>query len=172
MEFFDVIKNRYSYRGNFTSKKLSEEDINKILNAAIAAPISMNIQTTSYVAITDKDIILKLGDIIKGNGIATAPFVIVLLSENLSGFSSMNFEIENYSAACANILLSVTALGYSSVWTDGILRAKEINDAVRILLKIPKNKTIRAVLPIGEAKDPHQGEEKDPISDLVVFNHY
>jgi len=172
MEFFEVIKNRYSYRGKFTSKQLSDDEIKKILNAAIAAPIGMKIQTTSYVAITDKEIISDLGKIIKGNGISSAPFVLVMLTENLSGFSSMNFEVENYSAACENILLSVTALGYATVWTDGILRAKEVNDAVRSLLKVPKSKTIRAVLPIGEPKNPTGPKEKDKIEDLVVFNHF
>ncbi len=172
MDFFEVINNRYSYRGTFTDEKLSDEEISLILKSAIAAPSGMNIKTTSYIAITDEDIINKLGKIIKGNGTKTAPFVLVLLTEDKSGVSSMNFEIENYSAACQNILLSVTALGCATVWTDGILRAKEINDAVRSLLNIPQNKTIRAVLPIGKPTKDGEPKEKKPIEELVVFNTY
>lgn len=169
MDFFEVINKRYSYRGEFKKDKLPKEDIEAILNAALAAPTAMHVNTTSYIAITDKAIISKIGNIIKRNGSKSAPFILVLLSEDKSEKTKINFEIENYSCACQNILLAITALNYETVWTDGILRTKEINDSIRKLLNIEDNKTIRAVLPIGRALNPQPPKEKEKIEDCVVF---
>lgn len=172
MDFFEAINTRYSYRGEFTDDELSNEDIEKILSSGIAAPTGMHIPTTSYVVVTDEDIIKKLSGVIRGNGISTAPFVLVLLTEDKSGGSGMNFEIENYSVAAENILLAVTALGYATVWTDGILRSPRINDGVRRLLKIPSHKTIRAVMPIGKPKTPLKPQLKEKIKNVVIFNQF
>jgi nitroreductase len=172
MDFFEAIGTRYSYRGEFTDDKLSREDIEKILFAGIAAPTGMHISTTSYVAVTDEKLIKELSGIIPGNEIGTAPFVIVLLTEDKSGSYGMNFEVENYSAASENILLAVTALGYATVWTDGILRLPRINNGVRRLLNIPALNTIRAVMPIGKPKDPLKPQPKEKIEDVVTFNKF
>ncbi len=169
MDFFEVINKRFSYRGEFTSQKVSKEDIDKILNAALAAPRAMNVQTTSYVVVTNSQIINELGVLINRNGTKTAPLIIVMLSEDMSEKTNYNFEVENYSSACENILLAVTALGYATVWTDGILRNKDLNDGVRRILNIPSDKIIKAVLPIGVPTETHQGKEKDTIGERVTF---
>ena len=148
---------------------MSKEDIDKILNAALAAPRAMNVQTTSYVVVTNEALINELGVLINRNGTKTAPLIIVMLSEDMSERTNFNFEVENYSSACENILLAVTALGYATVWTDGILRNKDLNDGVRRILNIPSNKIIKAVLPIGVPTEPHEGKVKDSIEDRVVF---
>jgi len=172
MEFFEVIDKRYSYRGEFTNDKLSKLEIDKILNAALAAPRAMNVQSTSYVAVEDEKLINQIGKLINRNGTRTAPFILVMLSEDKSDKTNFNFEVENYSAACENILLAITALGYATVWTDGILRNKEINDGVRKILNIPRDKKIKAVLPIGKPVTDGKPKEKSKIEEAVVFNRF
>ena len=51
----DVIKARTSIRA-FTGEKLSEEQINTLLDAAMAAPTASNIQPWRFVVITDDDV--------------------------------------------------------------------------------------------------------------------
>ncbi|MGD1823113.1 MAG: nitroreductase family protein [Pleomorphochaeta sp.] len=172
MNLFEAINKRYSYRGEFIKEKLSDLDIEKILKAALAAPRAMNVQSTSYVAVTDENLINQLGTLINRNGTKTAPFILVMLSEDKSEKTNFNFEVENYSAACENILLAVTALGYATVWTDGILRNKELNDGVRQILNIPSGKTIKAVLPIGKPLTEGPYKEKSKIEEVVVFNKF
>lgn len=167
MEFFKTVECRYSYRKSFTEKQLSNKDIEQILKAAIAAPTGMHVQTSSYIAITNHGIINKLATLLPNYSISSAPFVLIMLSEDKS--TRTNFEIENYSAAAQNVLLAVTALGYATVWTDGVLRNKEINDGIRNILNIPSHKHIRALLPIGQAVSPNTPSQKDNISDLVTF---
>ncbi len=171
MDFFKAVEMRYSYRGEFLEEKLTEEQIRKILEAGIAAPTGMHITTTYYVAVTDADIIKALGECVPNTGMKTAPFVLVVLSEKKEEFG-FNFVVENYAAAVQNILLAVTALGLATVWTDGVLRSKRVNDGVRRILNIPEHKKIHAVLPIGKAMQEPTISKKEAIENVVVWNGY
>ncbi len=168
MDFFESVNRRYTYRGQFASTPVPAEDVEKMLAAAIAAPIGMKVQTGSYVVVDDPAILTQLHQILNRYG--SAPLMLVMLSQDME--TKYNFEIENYSAAAENILLAVTALGYATVWTDGTLRNPQVNDAIRQLLNIPSEKTIRAVLPIGIPTDPGQPIPKATIPDLVVYNKF
>ena len=53
MEFFDVIKNRGSYRGEFEKADIPQEDLRRILDAGIRAPSGYNLQTTTFYAVTN-----------------------------------------------------------------------------------------------------------------------
>ena len=54
MEFFDVIKNRGSYRGEFEKADIPQEDLRRILDAGIRAPSGYNLQTTTFYAVTNE----------------------------------------------------------------------------------------------------------------------
>lgn len=170
MDFFTVIDTRYSYRGSYTTEKISRENIDRILTAAIAAPQGMHIHTNKFVAVTDEKLIAELGEVIKMRGARTAPLVLVLLTEDKN--TPINFEVENYCASAENIQLAATALGYATVWTDGILRTPKMNDGVRRVLNIPQKYTIRAVMPIGVPENPKGPLEKSSIDELVVFDKF
>ena len=172
MDFFEVLEKRHSYRGDFTDYKLTEKEIEKILKAGIAAPIGMGIPTTFYVAVNDSSLIKELSAVVPNRSLKTAPFVLVILTMDKSGGKGMNFEIENYSAATENILLAVTAMGFATVWTDGILRMPNTNISVRSILNIPDEFSIRAVLPIGKPTEKLPPHEKEALDTLVKFNGF
>lgn len=172
MEFFDVINKRYSYRGTFKNEPIPYEHIRLILKAGIKSPTGMNITTNNYIAITDKDILLDLSKWIPGAGASTAPFIIVIVSENLAKSYGVNFEIENYSVSTENMLLAITALGYATVWSDRILKSPQVNDGIRETLNIPKEKTIRAVLSIGVPVLAGKPQEEESIENVVIFQKY
>ena len=62
MEFFDVIKNRGSYRGEFEKADIPQEDLRRILDAGIRAPSSYNLQTTTFYAVTNETLRHALSD--------------------------------------------------------------------------------------------------------------
>lgn len=169
MDFFEVINKRYSYRGEFLDKSVPKEDLEKILTAGVKAPTAMNVQTTYFVAVTNKDKIKQIGELMPKNGTATAGAIIIALTENVVTKCGLAFEIENYSAAIENVLLAVTALGYATVWTDGMSRSPQVNDKVREILNIPNNKVIRAILPVGVPKEEGEQAPKEGIDKMVTF---
>ncbi len=169
MDLFEAIKNRYSYRGEFLEDMPSEEHINAILDAAIAAPAGVNIRTTSYVVITDKNLLVELQKITK---LRLAPLSILILSEDIPNKLRRDFQTENYCVASENILLAVTALGYATCLNDLIFTYSEIQKSVRKLLNIPKNKKIKAIFNIGKPTTPGEALPKPARNSCVHYNAF
>ncbi len=169
MDLFDAINKRYSYRGEFLEVIPSEDEINTMLNAAIAAPAGVNVRTTSYVVVTDKELLAQLQVATK---LKLAPLSILMLSEDVPNKLRRNFETENYCVAAQNLLLAVTALGYATVLNDIIFTYSEINKAVRKVLNVPKNKKIKAIFNIGKPATPAEPLQKPVRSSLVHYNAF
>jgi nitroreductase len=172
MDFFEVVKRRYSYRGEFTADHVPNEDIIKILDCGIRAPSGKNRQTTSFVVVTDEALKQKIIEIFPHRGIETAPVLIIALTSYMEVHNGTAFELEDYSAAVENILLAVTALGYASVWLDGYTKDEGRREKIADILNVPEGKTVRAVLPIGRAKNPGEQYRKRPFEDRVHYNAF
>ena len=108
MDFFEAIEKRYSFRGEYKAQAVSEKDMRKILDAGIRAPSGCNGQTTSFIAVTDKDLLKKIAGVIDKPCVKTAPLIIAVLTEKVEVFEGTSFEIEDYGAAVENILLAAT----------------------------------------------------------------
>lgn len=161
MEFFDVVKNRGSYRGEFLPEEVSDEDLRKILDAGIRAPSGHNLQTTSFVAVRDAEVKSKIAEILSTPATKTAPVILVVLSETNDSHAGLNFEMVDYGAATENIMLAITALGYAGVWMDGMVRLNGAGEKLAALLDIPAEKTVRTIIPLGKpAKEVKQREKK------------
>ncbi len=170
MDFFEVVEKRNSYRGEFVPCDMPEEHIKKIVNAGIAAPTGMRIRTTSYIVIQSKEVIEALCEILPNYKMQNAGFVLAVITENIENHLNMHVEIENYAAAVENILLASVAMGYATVWTDGMLKFPEIKEQITALLNVPPHKSVRAVLPIGIPKDKIKIHPKESFEEMVHFN--
>lgn len=150
MEFFDAVKNRYSYRGTFLDTPIPREHLEMILDAGIRAPSGCNTQTTSFVAVADPAKRAELAKIVDRPYMQSAQAVILVISDYVEPYPGANFELEDYAAATQNLLLAITALGYASVWVDGHLKHDGRAEAIAKLLGMEKpGRTVRAALPIG-----------------------
>ena len=125
----EVIKARTSVR-SFTGEKLSEEQINTLLDAAMAAPTAANEQPWRFIVITDDEVKAGLysGEVHK-KMVVTAGAVIVVCGENTrlrrphgaapdaEPVREPNpYWYEDCSAATENLLLAATALDLGAVW--------------------------------------------------------
>lgn len=174
MEFFEVIDKRFSYRGEFEDTPVPREDLIKIVTAGTKAPSAGNLQTQSFLVVTDKEIRAKIAEICPHKGISTAPALILLVSQRQElGPDKISFELKDYGAAAENVLLAIAALGYASLWTDGetsMLPGRQ--EKLSALLGIPEDRTIRAVLPVGIPKTPGKQPPRKPFDELVKFEKY
>lgn len=64
MEFFDVLDSRYSVR-KFKDEQIKQEDLEKIIGAAGAAPSAKNAQNWHFVVIQDKELLEKMGQTVE-----------------------------------------------------------------------------------------------------------
>ncbi|MHC4257122.1 MAG: nitroreductase family protein [Planctomycetota bacterium] len=157
MDLFEAINKRHCYRGAFTDAGVSREDLEKIVQAGLAAPSGKNCQTTRFVTVDDAKLLEQIGQ---------------MHPANKAMHEGFEFQVEDCAAAVENMLLAITALGYASVWIDGWLRPGNRNKTIGTLLGVPENKIVRILLPIGVPAREVRGPEKMEFSERAWFNQY
>ncbi len=172
MDVFEAIARRYSYRGPFTDAKIPRDDLRKIVQAGIQAPSACNEQVVSFVIVDDPALLRRIAEIVDRPVCATAKAIIACVADPRSVFQDISFAVEDCSAAAENMLLAITALGYASVWLDGVLRFNRVAERVGDLLGVPREKTIRILLPLGVPAEPGKQKEKHPFEQRACFNRY
>jgi len=177
METVKAIFERYSYRGFFEPTPVSREDLKTIMEAGLAAPSGNNSQTTSLIGLDDPEIMSAMAThLTKRYPFSSAPAAICVLTQRISGYEDIFFNIQDYSAAIENMLLATTALGYASCWVEGHIRrsnVKETNEGIVKELGIPEEYELVAYLPIGipQRKDMPKAIKK-PFEERAWFNGF
>lgn len=162
MDFFEVVKNRFSYRGAFQDKEVPKEDLDKILDAALRAPSGCNAQTTGIVVVTEAARRKELAATFPfaHKGLNSAPVLLAVYSEKKAVYRGRNYELQDCAALLENLMLAATALGYASVWTEGQTEDDDCAKKAAALLGIPDGKTVRAILPLGVPEETNVPERK------------
>jgi nitroreductase len=174
MDFFETVKKRYSYRGLFKDEIVPEKVLKQIVQAGLDAPSGKNMQTTSFVIVTDQHLLSKIGSMHTMKAMNTMKALIVCITDKEAEavYEGHSFQIEDCAAAVENILLAVSSLGYGSVWIDGWLRVKNRSADISNILGIPDSKTIRVILPVGIPVEEGPKKEKLPFEERAWFNTY
>lgn len=172
MDIFDAIAQRHSYRGGFRDDPVPREDLQRIVQAGIQAPSGCNAQTTTFVIVDEPDGIAALAEVIGKQVVADAKAVIVCVVHHRPVYQDKSFAVEDCSAAVENMLLAITALGYATVWLDGVLRAEKRAARIAGLLGIPADMEVRVVLPIGVAEEKCEQAPKQPFEKRAWFGRY
>jgi nitroreductase len=172
MEVFEAITKRHSYRGDFTDAPVPREDLVKIVLAGIHAPSGKNEQTTSFVIVDEADLLRQIAEIVDKPVCNTARAMIVCVIDPRPVLENISFAAEDCAAAVENMLLAVTALGYATVWLDGVLRQDDIAQRIGQLLKVPEGRSVRILLPLGVPVEPGTQKDKLPFEQRAWFNRY
>jgi nitroreductase len=174
MDLFEAITKRHSYRGPFLDKAVSRDHLRQIVEAGLKAPSGCNAQSTTFVIVDDPALVKAVAQMSTAKGVQTAQaFIACIVNDpHLPAVAGMSFEVEDCSAAVDHMLLAIAALGYASVWIDGWLRREGRAEKIGELLKLPKGKRIRVILPIGVPAEPGAQPAKKPFSERVWYNVY
>ena len=175
MDALEVIKKRHSYRGSYKNTPVPREDLRKILEAGLAAPSGCNKQTTYLIALDDPALINSIVNLVKKNGFkgANPPAGICVLTQPIPAYSNVYFNVQDYSAAIENMLLAITALGYSSCWIEGQVTATtETQQQIAKLLIIPADYSIIGFLPVGAADTEVNRPSYKQFEERAWFNRF
>ncbi len=171
MEFFEVIKKRFSCR-NFLPKPVEQEKVAKLLKAATLAPSAGNTQDWRFCVVRDKKLKELLAQASKGQSfIKEAPVVIVVCSDleeieaHYGERGRKMYAFQDTAAAIENLLLSATALGLGSCWV-GAFDEKEITGALGLL---PSLKPV-ALIPIGYPAEKAKPRLRKSLKEVIVLN--
>jgi len=174
METFKAINSRYSYRGGFRPGRIPRRHLVRIVGAGLNAPSACNEQTTTFViadGIKQLEAMRKLHPM-RAMQDARAVIACVVSRKPRPVYHKWSFEVEDCSAAIMNIWLAATALGYASVWIDGHLRNGRRAEQFNRILGIPRDRTVRVILPMGKPVAPGPRRNKKPFRERAWFNRH
>lgn len=173
MEVFNLIAERRSYRGAYENTPVPREDLKLIMQAGLDAPSGCNAQTTSLIAVDDKEVLEKVKSVISPKITETAPAFICVLTEEKIVYRNKAFNIQDYSAAIQNMLVAVKALGYESCWYEGHLTDEDnLGKKVAHALGVPEQYDLICILPVGKATEKPRIPQKKPFEERAWFNGY
>lgn len=152
----NTIFKRRSIR-KYTDKVISDELIEKVLRAGMAAPSAGNQQPWHFIVIDDREI---LNDIPKFHPYSAmlkeASHAIVVCGDvNLQRYKG--YWVQDCSAATENMLLMATELGLGSVWL-GVYPLEERIKGLKELLGLPESVIPLCIIALGypaETKEPN-----------------
>ena len=156
MTELDFIFNRRSIR-KFTEQPITDETVELLLKAAMAAPSAINSKPWSFVVVRDPVKLQAIrAELLFGK--MNAPCAIAVCGD-LRGLKTQvieRFWQQDCSAATENLLLAATALGLGSVWC-GVYPSQTLVKRIQAGLGLPEK-----VLPLNIVYVGYPGEQKDP----------
>lgn len=169
MNFFEIVKSRYSVR-SYSDKKVEQEKLDKILYAAHVAPTAANLQPVRLIAVQSDEGLNKIG---KAANIYGAPLAIIVCSEHNTAWSrpfdgKQTVDIDA-SILTDHMMLAATELGLGSVW---ICYFKP--DIISREFNLPDNLEPINILAVGYSNEQPVDPERHttqriPLSDLVYY---
>lgn len=163
----DNIFARKSVRSFDMEKTISEQDIELLVKAGMAAPSAMNRQPWQFFVFTGKEQMDELSEKLPyAKMLKSASAAIVVLG---SPEISSSWFID-CAAVTQNILLAAESMGLGAVWTAGYPYEDRIS-AITTALGIPQPWIPLSLIPIGYPAGDHQPKDKwDPAK--VHYNKW
>ena len=178
MEFSQLIEERRSIRHYDESKKVTKEQIEEMVQAAIQAPSWKNSQTARYYAVLSEDKLAELSE--KGlpefnaKNSDGASLIVTTFVANRAGFNRQG-EPDNEAGNgwgfydCGlhneNLVLKAKDMGL-----DTLIMGIRDEKAIRQVLNIPETEIIVAVIAVGYASEgAEKPNRKAPEDILTIF---
>ncbi|MFA7658057.1 MAG: nitroreductase family protein [Candidatus Gastranaerophilaceae bacterium] len=147
----NTIFKRTSVR-KYLSKPVPPEQVEMLMKAGMAAPSAKNFQPWEFVAIQNRETLLKITEFHPYSFmLKQAPLAIVVCADtekeipDLKGF---DYWVQDCSAATQNIMLQATEMGLGSVWL-GTFPREQIYKPLAELLGVPANIVPFSIIAIG-----------------------
>ncbi len=169
MDFIEIAKKRYSVR-SYKDKKVEEEKLQKILEAAHVAPTAANLQPVRLIVVQSNEGLAKIG---KGANLYGAPLAVIVCADHgkawVRPFDKKQTTDIDASILTDHMMLQATELGLGSVW---ICYFKP--DVIRREFGLPDNLEPVNILAVGysdeEAADPERhSQTRIPVEELVSY---
>ncbi|MDY6863182.1 MAG: nitroreductase family protein [Thermodesulfobacteriota bacterium] len=179
MDIYKIIKERRSIR-KYSAKDVTNDDLNKILEAAGWAPSWVNTQCWEFIVVRDKNIKEALSNTLsRGNpskdAVKDAPIVIVACArKGLTGFykgkavtDKGDWLLFDVALAVENLTLTSHALGLGTVIVGAFDSVKTAE-----IVKLPDELVVVSLIPIGYPDENPTPPSRKKLKEIVSFNYY
>ena len=154
------IHNRKSVR-QYTPEPVSQEHIETMLKAAMAAPTAVNYQPWRIVVVTDRAQLDEMAELLPyAKMLKQAPLAIVVCGETVwMGGNENPYWQQDCAAATQNLLLAAEALGLGAVWT-GVYPNETLYPKLHDFLNMPPEVQPFCAIPIGHPAGDDKPKDK------------
>jgi nitroreductase len=172
LDVLEAIKKRRSIRA-YTTKEVSDEDVERLIEAARWAPSAGNIQPWAFVVVKDVETKRKLSSATLQTLIQEAPVAIVVCADAARSsrvYGSRGeklYSIQDTAAATQNILLAAQELGLATCWV-GAFRENEVAKAV----KTPTNLRPVAMVAVGYPAERPVAPQRRSFNEIVHYKTF
>jgi nitroreductase len=172
MDFLELAKKRYSVR-NYLSKKVEEEKLLKILEAARVAPTGANRQPHRLIVVSEHAGMEKLQ---KAANVFGAPMAIIVCADhNISWkrhFDGKDIADIDAAIVTDHMMLEATQLDLGTLWVCHFNP-----EVLKMEFNIPKNLEPVNILAIGYSEGAAESPERHkelrlPLEDFVRYESY
>lgn len=153
MEILEAIYTRRSIR-KYSGKKVTEEEIQTLLKAAMYAPSANNQQPWHFMVIDDPEIMDQIVQIHPYAKMLSDASVAILICGDENMELSKGYWAVDCSAATQNLLLAAHGIGLGAVWL-GVHPREERKSGIRKLFMLPDHIQPFALVSVG-----NPGEDK------------
>jgi len=172
MKVFEAIKKRRSIRKFNSTKEVTDEQIEKLLEAARWAPSAGNLQSWFFVVVRDSKIKEQLVGAARGQDFIAEASVIIVSCADLERSSSRYgnrgsslYAFQDATIATQNLWLATTEMGLGTVWVGAF-----DEDKVARILNLASHLRPIAIFPIGypaESPEPPPRRQIKEISKTI-----
>jgi nitroreductase len=169
MEFFDLIKARYSVRA-YKPDPVEESKLQQVLDAARVAPTAANRQPFRLVVIHTEGREAELLRIYDEAWFVTAPLVICACAVEEQGWVRMDEKLYvdvDVAIAMDHLILAATDMGLGTCWI-----AAFDPTAAREVLGLPDGVEPIVFTPLGYPADSPRAKTRRPLSNLVRYEQW
>lgn len=169
MEFSEVVQKRYSCK-KFSEKKLSDEQLNSILNAGRLAPTAKNLQEQRIYVLSKEEHLKKIDEVCPCR--YGAPTVLVVAYDTTRDFTypggKYKTGVEDATIVATHMILAACNEGVDSCWVnlfDPEILAKTLN--------LPENESVVMIMDLGFVAEgagplpPHN--KRNDLSQSVTY---
>lgn len=169
MSFLDIAKKRYAVR-SYNSKKVEEEKLNAILQAAHVAPTGGNRQPEHLIVVQSREGLDKIG---KATNIFGAPCAILVCADSSKAwqrpFDGKRLTDIDAAIITDHMMMQATELGLGTVW---VCYFKP--DVIREEFALPENLEPINILVIGYSDEKplspeRHSQTRKPLSEVVSY---
>jgi nitroreductase len=173
MDVLEAIKGRRSIRA-FRSNDVSQEMVEKLIDAARWAPSAGNIQPWEFIIVRNPEIKRRLAEAALGQSfIEDAPVIIVVCADeeqSARGYGPRGrtlYCIQDTAAAIQNIHLAAYSMGLGTCWV-GAFREEE----ARKVLNIPEGVRPVAIIPVGYPAESPSPRSRRPLRQIIHYEKF
>ena len=165
MDIFEVIRTRRSIR-KFTEQAVSDEIIDKIIEAGTWAPSGLNNQPWKFAVIRNSDVKTQISALTHYSKIVLSSnaMIAVFLDNSLS--YDRTKDAQAIGACIQNMLLFIHSIGLGAVWLGEILKNK---DRVSEIVSSHEDLELMAVIALGRPASKDGKGSRNKFNDTIFF---